>query len=587
MIKSLQFSRLPRELPSHLAACALVIGLMAAGLSLAPTHVSAAPASVFSRRYILVFANLNQPADQQKLIDIMKRGAAAGYNGIVLGPTTGQYIDIWNRAPSNGFTAGFAAIRKTASDLKMALIPYAINPNEVGYAAPDLVEAIPCRNTPFLVRGAVATVNPTLPEMLTNPDFESYRENSPTGWGHDKPGVITYIDTAVSHGGRASVRIHDTGQGDPVNGHGRLFQNVNVKPFRAYEFSVWIKSRDVTDPRHAQFYFEGTDGQQPLVYDNRDDGLGAPLKATQDWRKYTVRFNSCTNTRLALFFGIWSKHGHGDLWFDDADMHEIGLVDTVRRSSLPITVISAAGVKYDEGPDYVVGDGELTIPAGSRIQDGTALNVSWYQQAKEIGPPFGNSSHARYFDIERGIASKLDSLFGRPPGFMMTFDEWRIANWDPSAGKITAGKYMANTVKQSTAMLRKINPAYELYVWSDMFDPNENATPTYYLCNGPLTGSWDGLSPDTIVMTWTGGVKALQFFSGLGMRQMIGGYYDSPDSVKDWMDKIDQAEARGSTGFVGFMYTTWDNKYTDLEKVADLIKARGRWGTGPAFSTTP
>jgi len=126
-------------------------------------------------------------------------------------------------------------------------------------------------------------------------------------------------------------------------------------------------------------------------------------------------------------------------------------------------------------------------------------------------------------------------------------------------------------------MLKRINPNYQLYAWSDMFDPNENAKEKYFMVNGPLAGASDGLSKDTTIVTWTGGEKALKFFSDLGMKQMIGGYYDSMENVKEWLDYVNKAEAGGATGIEGFMYTTWDNNFTDIEKVAEMLKASGRW----------
>jgi hypothetical protein len=136
---------------------------------------------------------------------------------------------------------------------------------------------------------------------------------------------------------------------------------------------------------------------------------------------------------------------------------------------------------------------------------------------------------------------------------------------------------MAETVRHTAQLLREINPHYELFIWSDMFDPNENALPKYFMCNGPLTDSWKGLSKDTIVMTWDGGAKALKFFSDLGLHQVIGGYYSSMGNVKEWLNDLDKAEASGATGIDGFMYTTWDDKFTDIESVAEALRARGRW----------
>jgi hypothetical protein len=158
---------------------------------------------------------------------------------------------------------------------------------------------------------------------------------------------------------------------------------------------------------------------------------------------------------------------------------------------------------------------------------------------------------------------------------MMSHDEIRVLNWCAACEKrhLTPGEILADNVKQCTAMLREINPGGKIYVWSDMFDPNHNAVKgPYYLVNGDLTGSWNGLQKDVIVLPWYFGKRAesLKFFAERGHRQVIAGYYDDkPERVKDWLDS-----ARGVRGsVVGVMYTTWQNKYDDLEKFAQTIDA--------------
>jgi len=361
---------------------------------------------------------------------------------------------------------------------------------------------------------------------------------------------------------------------------------VAVTPFRAYELSVWMKTEDFTRPDTIKLYVAGNDGQQPELYSNRDADMGSRVGHTQDWKRYTALFNSLTNKAIEVYAGTWGDKGtRGKLWFDDMEMQEVGLADTVRRPSLPLVVASPDGARtYTEGKDYVVGDRRLTIPPGSAIADGAHLKVSWYQGATMVqDTPSASARQEKYFTIQEDISRRLDSLFGRPPAFMMTYDEWRAANWDPAGTPMTAGQYVAQTTRKSAALLKRINPEYELYIWSDMYDPNENAVPKYYVVNGTLEGSWLGLAPGTVVMTWDGGAKALLFFSRLGLHQVIGGYYDSVDGVREWMDRLDGAEAKGARGVDGFLYTTWDGKYADLEAVAALIRARGRWGVGPAF----
>jgi hypothetical protein len=97
-----------------------------------------------------------------------------------------------------------------------------------------------------------------------------------------------------------------------------------------------------------------------------------------------------------------------------------------------------------------------------------------------------------------------------------------------------------------------------------MFDPNHNAVKNYYLVNGTIEGSWEGLDAGVVVANWNGGKKraSLDFFAGRGHRQVIAGYYDADDlsGFTAW----DEA-ARGVRGVVGFMYTTWQAKFRLLE----------------------
>ena len=568
--------------------CFLALSLFfATALWADPTPKKPAPqkANQFRQRYVLFFANLSKSDDRDKLLAVMGRAAAVGYNGIVLGDNGGQYIHLATEPPA--FFENFARVRKQAKALGLTLIPYSFNPTQVTYADPTLAEAVPVRGTEFVVHQGEA-VAASAPQMLVNPGFEDAVGNEPAGWEVDKPGVVTFVDTEVKRSGKASLRVQDPSDGNPPYGHGRHYQKVAVTPFRAYEMSVWIKTDGFTRPDTISLYVAGNDGQQPELYANRDADMGDRVAPTQDWKQYTALFNSLTNTSIEVYAGTWGDKGtRGRLWFDDMELREFGLAGTVRRSSLPITVTSRDGMQtYHEGTDYVVGDRRLTIPSGSAIPDGARLKVSWYLGATMIqDTPPASARQEKYFAIEEDISRRLDTLFGHPRGFMMTYDEWRAANWDPAEPPMTAGQYVAQTTRKSIALLRRINPHYEVSVWSDMYDPNENAVPKYFVVNGSLEGSWLGLTPGTVVMTWDGGAKALLFFSRLGLHQVIGGYYDSVDNVREWLANVDAVEAKGARGIDGFLYTTWDGKYTDLEAVATLIKAHGRWDSGPAFQT--
>src|SRR6185312_158071 len=202
------------------------------------------------------------------------------------------------------------------------------------------------------------------------------------------------------------------------------------------------------------------------------------------------------------------------------------------------------------------------------------LLVSWYHPVITIGSQVMCClSEPKLESILRDQARRVNELF-RPRTFFMSHDEIRVANWCKACRdrKMTPGQLLAENVRRCTAILKSVNPRARIRVWSDMFDPHHNAVDTYYLDNGSLKGSWEGLSRDAIVANWNGGKarESLAFFDGRGHRQLIAGYYDVDDlsNFQNW----DRA-ARHTNGVVGFMYTTWANKYSLLESYGEALRA--------------
>ena len=105
-----------------------------------------------------------------------------------------------------------------------------------------------------------------------------------------------------------------------------------------------------------------------------------------------------------------------------------------------------------------------------------------------------------------------------------------------------------------------------------MFDPHHNAVDKYYLVGSTLEKSWEGLDKSMIIANWNSGKAAdsLRFFADRGNRQVIAGYYDTDDvkgEAAGWMKA-----AKGVNGVRGYMYTTWQNNYKDLEKYAEEVR---------------
>ncbi len=203
----------------------------------------------------------------------------------------------------------------------------------------------------------------------------------------------------------------------------------------------------------------------------------------------------------------------------------------------------------------------------TKLPDGTRLRVSWYYPPIVYdGQVAACISEPKTVQLLADQARRMKELWGAPL-YMMSHDEFRVCNWDESceSRNQTPGQMLAANVRECTDLLRPQHAA----VWNDMFDPYHNAVQgPYYLVNGPWLNSWDGLAKDVLVVNWNHGKRdqSLKFFADRGNPQLIAGYYDNDLSdLIQW--KQSAAEVKG---VIGYMYTTWRNDYSMLEKFAGM-----------------
>jgi len=126
-------------------------------------------------------------------------------------------------------------------------------------------------------------------------------------------------------------------------------------------------------------------------------------------------------------------------------------------------------------------------------------------------------------------------------------------------------------------ILRKYLPDVQVYIWSDMLDPNHNAHGNYYLVEGNFAGSWRFVPKDLVIAVWGGTPRAqsVKFFADQGFSELIACYYDGAnlEDVKGWLDL-----ARDKTNVRGFMYTPWQKKYQLLGEFGELIRSAPNQG---------
>lgn len=504
-----------------------------------------------------VYCSFNLLVDQQveTLAAVMRRAAAAGYSHVLLSDSKfGRLADMDRR-----YFDHVDRIVQLAGELHLQLVP-AVFP--LGYSEsilsrdPNLAEGLPVKDARFVVQDGEARLQADPPVALKGGDFARLGD---WDW-HD--------DCVTDDAGAAHVRDFE--------GNARIVQKLKVAPYRQYHLSVRVKT----------LAFRGEPRVTVLADGRSLNHAALGVAPTQDWTTHHVVFNSLDHGEVALYLGVWGG-GKGELWWDDASIEEVGLLNVVRRDGAPL-VVQKDGRTLVEGKDFepiadprmgtVPWSGGYEVwhqppPIHTKFKDGTELRVSWYHAITvHDGQVMICPSEPKTLDLLREQMQRVHRAFGAK-GYFMSHDEIRVLNQDKSCTerKLDAGAILAANLKDCTQVVRAVAPKARVYVWSDMFDPNHNAVKDYYLVRGDLAGSWLGLDKRVVVAAWYFDKRAesLRFFHDRGNPLLLAGYYDGdPEQVRGWLDA-----AKAVGGAEAVMYTTWRSRYDDLERFAAVVKA--------------
>lgn len=506
------------------------------------------------QRWLYCSQNLWVDQNVTDLEALLRRAAKAGYTHVLLsdskfaklGDMDVRYFNNVNR------------LKKVAAEIKLEIVPALFSvgySNDLLWHNPNLIEALPVREAPLLVAGGVARLQGGA-IAFPGGDFSNL-----AAWSWKDANVAADQGTA---------RITN-----PNGQNARLAQTLKVQPFRQYHIAVRVKTQDFRGTPEVKILA----GNQSLNFNN----LGA--QATQDWQTHHVVFNSLGFTNVTAYFGCWGGTT-GTLWWDDAAIEEVAFLNLVRRDGAPLNITREDGTPLREGIDFTslkdprmgvlpwAGSYDIyhqppllqtTLPEGTRLRASYYHGVTIYDDQAMICP-----SEPQTIELLRDQARRMHAAWGAK-GYFMSHDEIRVMNWCDACQKrqLGAGAMLADNVRTCLGILREVNPGGNIYVWSDMFDPNHNAHPNYYLVRGDLTGSWEGLDKNVIVVPWYFEQRAasLKFFADRGHRQLIAGYYDSPvDKLRDWLNS-----AKPYAGIQGAMYTTWQRQFSDLEKFSGIV----------------
>jgi hypothetical protein len=537
-------------------------------------------AAAYQDRFVWIFGwNLSRDSDVQEISRVLDDGAKHGINGAVMSAG----MDSMSRQ-SPGYFRRLQEVKATCERLKIELIPAGFS---VGYGGSALgvnrmlAEGVSVEDAPFVVRGNEARFVPDESAKLINGDFEKFDKNRFPGLAmQDQSGEVSFVDTQVRHGGRASIRLEKFTL-NPY-GHGRIMRKVAVRPHRCYRMSLWVKTEGL-GPRGAFRTTALADGRDLAPREHN-------IPATADWRKVTFLINSMDQTSINLYAGVWGGK-EGKFWVDDWTFEEIGPVNMLRRPGTPVAVKNEDGsVTFTEGRDFAplvdpafsFGNVDrdsvpLRILPGGRIKDGQRLLVSWYHPMSihdgQITVCMAEPQLYEIFDRE----AKLLAEHLHPNHVLLNMDEVRMGGTCKACEHRDMAELLGECVTKQVQILRKYLPDVQVYIWSDMLDPNHNAHGNYYLVEGNFAGSWRFVPKDLVIAVWGGTprAKSVKFFADQGFSELIACYYDGAnlEDVKGWLDL-----ARDKTNVRGFMYTPWQKKYQLLGEFGELIRSAPNQG---------
>ena len=532
---------------------------------------------IYPDRWVYISRNFQSDQDVDEVRDIARTAAEHGLTGIVLSGMDRISLG------TPEYLARLRKVKEIADASHLEIIPAGFN---TGYGGAildhdkNLAEGMLVKDSLFVAKGGTAQFVADSPTKLLNSGFEEFEGDRLGGFTkQDEPGKKTFVDTGVSHSGKASLRIENFG--DTKEGVARVAQEIRVTPYRCYRVSAWVKTENAEPASLFSI--------KSLTPDGRDLSPFEPPapSPTSGWRKVTTAFNSWYADRIELAIGVF-EGVKGKVWVDDVEVEEVGLMNVVRRGGAPLTVRDeATGTVYKEGRDFAaVSDPNLDfhwthpMPSiqllpGGRIHEGARLRVSYYH-----GTTIYNDqvpicpSEAKVREIWKQQFPLIEKYLA-PKRYFLNIDEVRLFNRDEACRrrKMAASTMLGETTRWLYSQVRAINPKAQVVVWSDMFDPNHNSVKQYYLVDGSLENTWKYLPKDTGIVCWYFDKRrqSLDFFSDHGFKTFAGSYYDA-DDLKDpegWLEALDP-----TPGATGIMYTTWENKYKLLAPFGDLVSKR-------------
>lgn len=531
----------------------------------------------FQDRWFYASFGLQNDEAVNEMIDLLKTAKAKDFNGM-----------LWACGVDNCDRFGkkqldrLMKIKKAADENGIEIIPIIWS---VGYGSMlgydnNLAEGQKITNLKMIAKEGKLVVEPTLVEDR-NSGMEQIKGKQVLSFYHDRPGIVSYIDDKVKHGGNVSIRFENF-TADKY-GHGRLSKVMSLKPNQLYRVSIWMKTEQLQGGNVMLQMYRKT-GQTIC-----SNSVKLPKEGTSDWTRHNIVFNSGNDGQVRFYTGIWGGKS-GKFWLDDFEISELGLCNPLNRPGTPFVVKNAEnGTVYEAGRDYILPKYSINfynpekskavpvLPEGSRITEGTKVLVDYYTPVlignHQISACMSEPKLYEYF--EKSAQAIMKTL--APQKWFLSMDEIRAGGSCQTCqdSGLSLAEILGNCITKQFEIIRKVQPNAQVYIWSDMIDPNHNCHNNYYNCRGDYTGAWKFIPKDLIISCWYHKKRAesMKFFSDLGFKTQGAAYYDvkSLETSAEWLETCNS-----TPGCTGIMYTTWQHKYELLPGFGDLVREKSK-----------
>lgn len=488
-----------------------------------------------SNRWVYVSVPMTEDANVATVSNVAVTARAGGFNGILLSCGL-DFMRFWPKDRHGRLDA----IRRICSENGLEIIPAIWS---FGYGAlqnygMSALEGVPVEDVPFVVRGGE---------------------------------IVFDEDSAV----RRDVNAKQS-EWQKTKGFCRTIQRLKVTPHRRYRYRFEFRTVGL----EAKMPFKVSVVECGAKQWHEKERLTVKYSPTQDWTPVTYDFNSIGSSEYYLYTGFWGGVSGGDLELRNQTLAEIPPCDVLLRPGAPRSLRSVTdGKVYVEGRDYVVPrptypawrQGKdvvrLARPSTSSIPDGERLMFSAYAPAVVDGEQVSMclSEPDLYVRVAPDSAAQIERALS-PRKWFLSIDEFRNGNQCAAcrARGLTMGQIYADAITRLHGIIRKAHPDADIFMWSDMIDPNHNAVEPYYNSRGGFRDAWKGIPKDITIACWYDRKSELsmKFFSDNGFRTLAAAYYDEEppfEYSRRWRDVV-----RRTNGARGIMYTTWRHSYIDL-----------------------